>query len=298
MLNHLNLADVRTFVLIAEQGSFTRAAEVLDVSRSHVSRQLSALEKQLGVSLMIRTTRSLKLTDAGKQFYHQAQTALQQLEQAALAAVDNTGEIQGLIRINSVGGPIGEDLVAAMASAFMQQHDKVDIELDFSSHRIDLIQDEFDIAFRMGELQDAGFIGKKLTDLKMDTLASPEFLSQYPKLDHPRQLNTIPCLTGSVKHWKFQHKHQKQQTSDVHVDGRLQCKNGRALIRAACDSNGVIRVPSMYCHREIQQGLLVPVFSDWEIPLVPFYAIYHKDKYQPVRLTAFIEFIQQQFARL
>lgn len=298
MLNQLNLADIRTFVLIADEGSFTNAAEVLNVSRSHVSRQLSALEKHMGVTLMIRTTRSLKLTDAGKQFHQQAKNALQQLEQAVIAAVDNTEEIRGLIRVNCVGGHIGEDLIAVMASEFMQQYPQVSIELDFSSNRVDLIQDEFDIAFRMGELSDAGFIGKKLTDLKVDTLASPGLLQQYPEVTHPKHLMDLPCLTGSVKNWKFQPVNKPGKIIEVQVNGRLSCKNGRALVQGALNGNGVIRVPSMYCHKEIEQGLLISVFSDWEIPLVPFYAIYHKDKYQPARLRAFIEFTRQQFARL
>lgn len=309
MLNNINLADIRTFVLIADEGSFTNAAEVLEVSRSHVSRQLSSLEKQMGVSLMVRTTRSLRLTDAGKTFHQQAKKALQDLEQAVIGAVDNTEQVRGLIRVNCVGGHIGEDLIARMASEFMSQHQDVNIELDFSSHRIDLITDEFDIAFRMGELDDAGFIGKKLIDLKLETLASPQLLNAYPTLCSPKQLADVPCLTGSVKQWRFQkssssqksssqQKTNSQQRTEVQVNGRFSCKNGRALVQGALDGNGVIRVPVMYCQQEIDQGLLVPVFDDWEIPLVPFYAIYHKDKYQPARLRAFIDFIGQQFQQL
>ncbi len=293
--NKINLADIRAFVLIADEGSFTNAAEILEVSRSHVSRQLSALEKQMSVSLMIRTTRSLRLTEAGKAFHQQAKKALQSLEQAVIAAADNTQEVRGTIRVNCVGGHIGEELIAKMASEFMVQHQDVNIELDFSSHRIDLITDEFDIAFRMGELEDAGFIGKKLTDLKIETLASPILLQQYPKITSPKGLSDIPCLTGSVKHWKFQKTENSKQKMDVHVDGRFSCKNGRALVQSAVDGNGVIRVPEMYCQQEMKQGLLISVFDHWEVPLVPFYAIYHKDKYQPARLRAFIDYIIEQF---
>lgn len=293
--NKINLADIRAFVLIADEGSFTNAAEKLEVSRSHVSRQLSALEKQMAVSLMIRTTRSLRLTEAGKEFYQHAKKALQNLEQAVIAAADNTQEVRGTIRVNCVGGHIGEDLIAKMASAFMALHQDVNVELDFSSHRIDLITDEFDIAFRMGELEDAGFIGKKLTELKIETLASPALLQQYPRIKTPKDLIDIPCLTGSVKHWKFQKKDQSNQKMDVHVDGRFSCKNGRALVQGAVDGNGIIRVPKMYCQQEIEQGLLISVFDQWEIPLVPFYAIYHKDKYRPARLRAFIDYITEQF---
>lgn len=103
-LNQLNLADIRAFVLIAKLGNFTKAAEELEVSRSHVSRQLSQLENSMGVTLVIRTTRSLSLTDAGELFYRQCEQALSSIEQAVLAAVDDVQEARGELRINSVGG--------------------------------------------------------------------------------------------------------------------------------------------------------------------------------------------------
>lgn len=121
-LNQLNLADIRAFVLIAKLGNFTKAAEELEVSRSHVSRQLSQLENSMGVTLVIRTTRSLSLTDAGELFYRQCEQALSSIEQAVLAAVDDVQEARGELRINSVGGHIGEELIADICSAFMQEN--------------------------------------------------------------------------------------------------------------------------------------------------------------------------------
>ncbi|EMG6784262.1 LysR family transcriptional regulator [Vibrio cholerae] len=267
-LNQLNLADIRAFVLIAKLGNFTKAAEELEVSRSHVSRQLSQLENSMGVTLVIRTTRSLSLTDAGELFYRQCEHALSSIEQAVLAAVDDVQEARGELRINSVGGHIGEELIADICSAFMQENPDVRIHLDFSSHRVDLIEEGFDVAFRMGKLEDASFVARKLTDHR--------------------------CLTGSVKRWSYQHQETKQ-TLDVPVDGDLQCKNGRVLVRAALAHNGIIRVPTFYCHQEIARGELVEVFQDWHIPSVEFSLIYHKDKYQPVRLKRFIEFSKRYF---
>ncbi|HAS2528743.1 TPA: LysR family transcriptional regulator, partial [Vibrio cholerae] len=124
-LNQLNLADIRAFVLIAKLGNFTKAAEELGVSRSHVSRQLSQLENSMGVTLVIRTTRSLSLTDAGELFYRQCEQALSSIEQAVLAAVDDVQEARGELRINSVGGHIGEELIADICSAFMQENPDV-----------------------------------------------------------------------------------------------------------------------------------------------------------------------------
>ena len=143
MLNQINLADIRSFVLIAQLGNFTKAADALAVSRSHVSRQITALEKQMGVTLLTRTTRTLRLTQAGERFYRQCETALHQIDQALIAAIDDTEQVQGLLRVNCVGGYLGEEVIAAAIADFLSLHPQVTIDLDFSSHRIDLIDDQW-----------------------------------------------------------------------------------------------------------------------------------------------------------
>ncbi|MGF1741643.1 LysR substrate-binding domain-containing protein [Vibrio profundum] len=295
MLNQINLADIRSFVLIAQLGNFTKAADALSVSRSHVSRQISALEAQMGVTLLTRTTRTLKLTHAGEQFYKQCEQALKQVEQALIAAVDDTEQVRGLVRVNCVGGHLGEDVVAHYIALFMQRYPKVTVELDFSSHRIDLIEDQFDVAFRMGKLEDAGFIAKHLTDIQMVTLASPEYIKRYGAPASPKDLLDHRTLRGSVGRWSYQLRSDIQQHQDVNINAQLICKNGRALVTGALQGNGIIRVPLMYCFQEVQEKRLVSLLPEWQIPSVPFSAIYHRDRYQPKRLRTFIDFIKEQF---
>ncbi|MDN2482914.1 LysR family transcriptional regulator [Vibrio agarivorans] len=296
MLDQVNLADIRSFVLIAQKGNFTKAAEALDVSRSHVSRQISQLEKHMGVTLFIRTTRTLRLTDAGRTFFLQCEKALHDIDQALLSAVDEVEVARGEVRVNCVGGYLGEEVIAEIASQFMQQHPEVTVHLDFSSHRVDLIDEHFDVAFRMGKLEDAGFIARKLMDIQMSTLASPNYIERNGKPNHPKDLVQHQCLTGSVKRWSFQHATSSSHY-DLTVSGPLQCKNGRVLVKGAVNGNGIIRVPYLYCSSEVEKGLLVEVFDDWGIPSVDFSMVYHRDKFQPKRIRAFIDFVQGQFAR-
>ncbi|USD43169.1 LysR family transcriptional regulator [Vibrio sp. SCSIO 43135] len=297
MINQINLADIRSFVLIAKLGNFTKAAEELEVSRSHVSRQISNLEAQMGVTLLIRTTRTLKLTDAGNAFYQQCEQSLHGIDQALLAAVDDVESVRGEIKINCVGGYLGEELIAQVASDFMFKHPDVSIDLDFSSHRVDLIEEDFDIAFRMGKLDDAGFVARKLLDIEMGTLASPKYLQRYGTPSHPKELAQHHCLTGSVKKWSFISSDDTQKV-DTQVHGHLQCKNGRVLVKGALNGNGIIRVPTIYCQDEIAEGELQEVFEHWKIPTVDFSAIYPRDKYQPKRLRTFISFVKDYFDRL
>lgn len=298
MINQINLADVRSFVLIGELGSFTKAADALAVSRSHVSKQITQLEKQMGVTLLLRTTRTLKMTDAGEVFFQQCQVHLSGIEQAIHAAVDDIDQMRGHINLNCVGGYLGEDIIAPMLADFMLQYPDVTIEMDFSSHRVDLLKDDFDLAIRMGELDDAGFIGRQLLPLEMVTLASPKYLAaQQVKLEHPKDLLQHNCLTGSVKKWHYQAVDKPTQTFDVTVYGQFSCKNGRSLVNSAVAGCGLIRVPKMYCLQQIDSNQLVEVMPNWRIPNVPLSVIYHKDRYQPKRLRTLLAYLQHAFEK-
>ena len=171
------------------------------------------------------------------------------------------------------------------------------INLDFSSHRVDLIADEFDIAFRMGKLDDSNFIARKLIDVEMGTYASPSYLETYGYPSHPKDLEKHICLTGSVTRWAFENTNTKQST-EHQIRGQLRCKSGRVMIKAALAGNGIIRVPALYCQQELQTGKLKEVFTDWSIPSVEFSLLYHHDRHQPKRIRAFIDFTTQYFRKL
>lgn len=306
MQNNSSLADIRTFVTIAEQGSFTKAAEVLQSSRAHVSRQLAQLEQQLGVQLIIRTTRAQRLTPVGKQFFQQCLISLQAIHQAVIAAKDDTQQLQGNICINCVGGVIGEDILTHVISEFNLQYPNINVELDFSSPRVDLIAEAFDLVVRMGELEDSGLVARKLTDIKVQVLASPVYLARHPVIRHPKDLEQHNCLTGSIKRWRFHQKSVQHNNAPIHalevnVKGNFNCKSGRALINAAKHGNGIVRLPELYCEDEINNHSLAPALisasdeEQWYSPDVPLFLLYHRNRYQPARLKVLIDFICQKF---
>ncbi|WP_144212600.1 LysR substrate-binding domain-containing protein [Shewanella donghaensis] len=292
----INLIDIRAFVVIAEQGNFTQAAQVLGCSRSHLSKQLLSLEKFLGVSLIIRTTRTQRLTEQGEQLLTQCQQALEQIDQVVAMALDSAEKLQGNIHINCVGGVIGEDILVQLVNDFIKQYPDITIDLDFSSQRVDLIEGHFDIVFRMGQLADSSLVGRKLMDIENRTLVSPHYLAKHGQPIHPSELNQHSCITGSINHWRFNHKHDDLNV-EVAIKGGFKCKNGRAMKASALAGNGIVRLPYLYCPDEINTGELVDVFSDWHIPDTPFYMLYHKDKFQPERLKKFIQFTMDNFKR-
>lgn len=299
----INLPDIQAFVVIAQQGSFTKAAEILGCSRSYLSRQLNQLEAQLGVSLIIRTTRAQKLTYQGEAFYEQCQQSLNKIESAVGRALESANALSGPLNINCVGGYIGETLIVDLINGFLSRYPDIEITLDFDSRRVDLISGEFDFVFRMGSLEDSGLIARKLIDIDIVTLASPRYFKEKGKPSHPRELKQHQCITGSVKHWRFVSTYLigeqgEPLTEDVHVKGAFSCKNGHAMINNAKAGLGIVRVPAMYCQAEIEKGELVPLFQDWQAASVAFNLIYLQDSYQSQKLKAFKDYVIGYFETL
>jgi len=293
----INITDIRAFILIVKAGSFTAAAEQLLCSRSHLSKQLAQLESALGVKLIVRTTRTQRLTEQGKSLFEQCSHAFDGIDYAIGQAINDANTVKGLININCVGGYIGEDIIASLVNDFIQQCPDVRVNLDFSSRRVDLIAGEFDIVFRMGRLEDSNLIAQKLMDIEICTLASPSYLQENSPLSHPKDLKLHQCITGSLNNWSFTHDKEPRNIVDVMVDGAFSCKNGRAMINSALAGNGIVRLPYFYCHKEIANGKLIPVFSDWSVAKSPFYLVYVQDKFQPARLKTFVDFVRKNISK-
>lgn len=295
MKKQSQLADIRAFVVLVEQGSFTRAGEKLLCSRSHISRQLVQLEADLGVTLLIRTTRTQHLTPQGKAFYERCKASLGSIAHAVDRAMESADSLVGNIKINCVGGYIAEDIVSALINDFMLQYPDISIELDFSSARVNLITGEYDFVFRMGELEDSGLIARKLTDIQIATYASKAYLQQFGHPRVPAELASHRCIAGSVNPWVF-NRRGTDKKQEVLIDGNLVCRNGRIMVNSACAGNGIIRVPEFYCREQVRQQQLVQLFDDWEIESIPLYLVYNNDRHQPARLRAFVEFVITHFA--
>ncbi|WDD97648.1 LysR family transcriptional regulator [Thalassomonas actiniarum] len=295
MKQKISLSDIRTFVVLAQSGSFTNAAEVLMCSRSHISKQLAQLESDLGVTLLTRTTRTQKLTPQGEAFFERCQSSLRSIDTAVDRVLESSASLHGLIKINCVGGFIGEDMVAPLVNDFMAAYPGVSIELDFSSRRVDLVSGEFDFVFRMGQLDDSALIARKLTDIHIDTFASPGYLKQHGRPGDPKDLKHHRCIVGSMHHWAFISLASSKKL-EVPVSASLRCKNGRTMVSSALAGNGIIRVPELYCQNELKSGELEPVFSDWKVQSTPLYLVYLQDKHQPQRLQTFKDFVMEKFA--
>jgi len=292
-MNNLSWRSIRAFIYVVDYKSFTAAAAATGFSKANLSQQVTDLEAALGVQLLIRTTRQLRLTDIGKGYYKRCKDAMTQLDSAAEWAATATGLLKGIIRINSVGGPVGEDIIAPLAIDFQRQNPGIEIHLDFSSVRVDLIEDHYDLVIRMGDLPDSRLIMRTLHTVTTRYVASPDFLKQHGAITCPQQLASLPLIRGSVDHWLLV-RETEQHT--IFAETGMKVISGRAMRHAALAGLGVTRLADLYVQADLTRGDLIEILPNWS-EKTPLSIICPPLRYQQTRVRAFIDWLQQNVLR-
>lgn len=291
-----NLQAIHVFVTVVETGNFSAAAIQLGMTRSRVSQVISQLEKRVAVQLIIRSTRSMHLTEAGQHFYEQCHRGLGLIDSAIAQTEEDQTEIGGIIRINSLGGLFGERILTPHILKFMIQNPHIKIELDFSSNQVDLIADHFDFAIRMGELQDSSLIARPLVTYESYLCASPKYLQKYGEPEHPRDLNKHKLLTGSPKKWRiYKQKSNPQEPTDISVEGVLNCPNGHVVRKAALENLGVAHLPAYYVAEDVQQGKLQRVLPEWWHGQSKISIVYPQTRFKIRRVQLLVDYLLEGF---
>jgi DNA-binding transcriptional LysR family regulator len=251
----------------------------------------------MGTGLINRSTRKLSLTEDGRDFYLRCSQILADLEEAESSIKDSSGALQGRIR---VAAPLTFSILHLneILTAFMQDHPGVSIELDLNDRRVDVISEGFDLAIRIGRLQDSALIAKRLTKIRHYPVASPNFLERFGRPDQPEALSQYPILTyrserQSAK-WDFERPDGSQ--GSVSVSGVFQCNNGDALTMAAANGLGVCLEPTFITSRFVADGRLVPLFVDHTWSDNAAFAVFSGNKPLPRRVRSLIDFIAERLA--
>ncbi len=276
------------FVTVVESTSFTAASEKLECSKASISQRVSDLEARLGVQLLYRSTRKLRLTEAGEAYYQRCRQSLELLEEAGLAAQQQQHNLQGKVVVNSQGGIFAEQWLAPALLAFRQRYPKIDIQLDLSSQREDLLSSPFDLVLRMGALPDSSLQVRVLSQLHTYVVASPEYLQQHGVPQHPEELKAHPCICGTVSHWPFV-KHQQRLM--VNVKGPFSCPNGHVLKQAALQGLGFIRSHEMYLRDALTDGSLQAVLQDWQENSQPLWMVFPPARFRSQRVSALADWL-------
>lgn len=281
------------FVAVAESSGFSSAARILGVSKSAVSKRITQLEQQLGVRLLHRTTRKLSLTEAGERYYQYAVQAKRAAQQAEDAVGEMQGEPKGLLKIQ-LPMTIGQILIAPLIPLFLKRHPHLLIDLNLDDNNINLVEQGYDLAIRTGELPDSNLIVRRISSLHSSVCVSPVFYQDNKKyLQDPNQLVDINCIIYSYSSnadvWQF-HSIQGEEYK-VKVAGNYRVNNSIALRDAVIAGSGVGRLPNFIVKQSIENGELIPLFENYQMPYKNLYAVYPERNYLPAKVRAFLDFI-------
>lgn len=285
------LNAMQLFVRVAETGSFTAVADQLNVARSVVTRQISALEKQLGIKLMTRSTRSLTLTTAGSAYLEKCRVILNMVDAAESSLVEEKTEPRGRIRL---GLPLSFGLQRLMPALleFAKTHSHIELVMDFSDRRSKLIEEGIDLSIRITSRLEPGDIVRKLGESRLLTVASAQYLAEHSTPKHPSELAQHACLVYSQDFqsatWRYT---SEQGMVDVAIRPRLAANNGEALLQAAAQGMGITRPPDFMAQAYLDQGRVVQVLSEYEPEPLGIYAVLPSNRYIPHRVSVLIQFL-------
>ena len=277
---------MQLFVRVAETGSFAAVANQMGVARSAVTRQISALEQQLGVKLMTRSTRSLTLTTAGAAYLEKCRVILNMLDAAESSLVQERAEPRGRIRL---GLPLSYGLQRLMPVVlkFVQAHPQIELVMDFSDRRSKLIEEGIDLAIRITNRLEPGDIVRKLGMSRLVTVASPEYLAQHGKPKHPKDLAQHGALLYSQDFqsdsWVYRDK--SGASHRVNVPARMVANNGEALMQAAAQGMGITRQPDFIAQTYLDSGAGVELLPRYGSEPIGIYAVLPSNRYIPHRIS-------------
>ena len=287
-----DLAELQTFVAVAETGSFAAAARRIGVTPAMVGRRIQALEDRHGIRLIERTTRRQRLTEIGEQFRTQCETILDAVSGLDQLAGAEPGRLSGRIRAT---GPatLGIHRLAALVAGFCERHPEVTVELSLNDRRADLIAEGYDLAVRIGELQASSLIARRVGTYRLTCVAAPAYAERFGLPATPDELRTHRCILNlnmtPRNRWPF--IGPGGQAIVAEVDGRLQIDNGEAQLSAALAGAGIVYLPNDLVVPHLAAGDLVPVLGHWQTLAMPISLLQPSRRYVPRHVRAFADAI-------
>lgn len=289
--------EIEAFVRTVESGSFTRAAAQLGVAKSAISRRITELEARLGAQLLSRTTRKLTLTETGTAFLARTSTLLEAWEEAEALARETQTALSGKLRI---AAPLSFG-IAHLSPALMDfvcAHPEIDLDVDFSDRKSDLIAEGLDMAVRIGDLADSSLIARKLGPIRFVCAASPAYIATHGPITTPEDLmalNELAYTDRPKSSWSF--KAPDGTRGSIEFAGRLGANNGDFLRDAALRGLGFVIEPSFLLYKNLRAGDLVTLLPDYEFPGLTAYAVYPPTRYVPARVRALIDHLIACFGK-
>jgi len=288
-------AAMEIFVEVVRRESFTAAARKLNVSKSHVSKQVDRLEEHLGVRLLERTTRQVSVTELGAIYYEHCRRILEEIDEAERAVTSLQASPVGLLRL-SAPLSFGMMYLNEVVLDFIEEWPKLEVDIHYADSRADLIDEGFDVAVRIGVLEDSSLIARRLAPIKLGLVASPEYLERFGRPEHPRELSGHSCLLYSYQatgaNWRLW---GPDGETLVRVEGRVTANNGGALVDAARRGMGIALAPDFIAFDALARGELEFILRPWSPEPLFLSAVYPHRRYLSQKVRLFIDFLAERF---
>lgn len=284
---------ISEFVHVAEAESFTKAAKKLAISTAQVSRQISALEKRLHIKLFYRTTRRVSLTQEGSIFYQHCRGVLDGLDAAERAVSNLQSRPQGKIKLTA---PVtyAERKILPLLNTFLRQHSGVQISANLTNQQLDLIEEGYDIAIRLGKLPDSSLMAKRLSNRKNYVCASPAYIDRNGVPHSLSELAAHNCLLGTLDHWRFKENGRQKL---LRVSGNLVCNSGAGLLDASLKGLGLVQLPDYYVESHIQQGSLLTVLDNYAETGEGVWAVYPHNRQVSPKIRLLVDHLVENLER-
>lgn len=309
---------ISEFVAVAEHKSFTGAAGWLGMSVAQVSRNVSELERRLQVRLFFRSTRQVRLSEEGRVYLQHCQHLVQGLDDANRAMGNLQQSPQGRLRITAAVY-YGETIIAPLLNDFLVAHEEIELELELTNNRLDLIEGRFDLALRLGHLDDSSMVAKRLGRRRHYVVGSPQYLARYGVPKSPECLHNHQLLSGTLEYWRLS-SHPRVGKSDSMEGGdqqpstgikstssarmvgprahtqikphsRLRCNSGVALLDAVKKGHGLAQLPDYYVLQDIQAGRLRAVLTEYHPDDDGIWALYPQNRHLSPKVRAVVEYL-------
>lgn len=292
------ITSIEVFLAVARHGSFTEGAAELGMSRAMVSKHIKALETQIGVRLFNRNTRSINLTEAGSLYRDRIDPVLEALGDIETNIGDMSGKARGTL---AVAAPTSFGLfhLSPVIASYMERYTDVNVQLMLTDRQVHLIDEGFDVAIYIRDLNDSSLIARQLTNVEMVVCAAPAYLAANGEPCHPNDLAAHNCLVFSeIVHrdhgiWTFG---PRDKPLTVRVAGDLVSNLGDALRIAALTGRGIVRLPSYIVEDNVQAGCLRPILTGFEPQIRPIYAVYPHREFLASKVRTFVDYLIEAFS--
>lgn len=288
--------SIRLFLRVVQDGSLSAAGKSSNLSPASVSRRIAALEEELGIQLFNRTSRKVVLTDAGEAYYQRIKPVVEEFLDVQISARQMQDDAQGLLRIHSRTS-VGIQLIAPGIKEFCELYPKVTVELQLSETPVNLMDKNFDIDIRLGELEDSSFLVRKLASSERILVASPAYLAAHAPIEKPEDLMQHNCLTyrldSETTSWRFSKKGEPAQ--ELKITGGFHTNNAEVLRRVTLSGLGVSLLTDWGIYADLQEGRLMQVLPDYRTTNYTFtngiYAVFRQTRYVPKKVRVFVDFM-------